>query len=119
MERASIRSSPRNRMTGGSGWDSSEWKNGLSSWAERSRSSHEMASARPSSPRSRSTAGWPQALARTKRENMHQAVEETLVDNLAGTRIRVLLADDHGVVRAGLRALLEAQPDITVIAEAP
>jgi len=33
-------------------------------------------------------------------------------------RIRVLLADDHGVVRAGLRALLETQADIQVVAEA-
>lgn len=33
-------------------------------------------------------------------------------------KIRVLLADDHGVVRAGLRALLDAQPDITVVGEA-
>lgn len=32
--------------------------------------------------------------------------------------IRVLLADDHGVVRAGLRALLDAQPDISVVGEA-
>jgi len=32
--------------------------------------------------------------------------------------INVLLADDHGIVRAGLRALLEAQPDIHVVAEA-
>jgi DNA-binding NarL/FixJ family response regulator len=32
--------------------------------------------------------------------------------------IRVVLADDHGVVRAGLRALLEAQPDIAVVGEA-
>lgn len=32
--------------------------------------------------------------------------------------IRILLADDHGVVRAGLRALLEAQPDMRVVAEA-
>ena len=32
--------------------------------------------------------------------------------------IRVVLADDHGVVRAGLRALLEAQSDIVVVGEA-
>jgi DNA-binding NarL/FixJ family response regulator len=32
--------------------------------------------------------------------------------------IRVVLADDHGVVRAGLRALLEHQPDIQVVGEA-
>ncbi len=34
------------------------------------------------------------------------------------TRIRILLADDHGVVRAGLRALLESQADMIVVAEA-
>jgi len=33
-------------------------------------------------------------------------------------KIRVLLADDHAVVRQGLRALLEAEGDISVIAEA-
>jgi DNA-binding NarL/FixJ family response regulator len=32
--------------------------------------------------------------------------------------IRILLADDHTVVRDGLRALLERQPDMEVIAEA-
>jgi DNA-binding NarL/FixJ family response regulator len=32
--------------------------------------------------------------------------------------IRVLLADDHAVVRQGLRMVLEAQPDIVVVAEA-
>ncbi|MGW6933140.1 response regulator [Lentzea sp. NPDC054927] len=31
--------------------------------------------------------------------------------------IRVLLADDHPVVRFGLRTILEAQPDLTVIGE--
>src|SRR5947207_449360 len=34
------------------------------------------------------------------------------------TRISVLLVDDHEVVRQGLRALLEAQPDMEVVAEA-
>lgn len=32
--------------------------------------------------------------------------------------IRVLIADDHRVVRAGIRLLLEQTPDITVVAEA-
>lgn len=32
--------------------------------------------------------------------------------------ISVLLADDHGIVRAGLRALLDAQQDIDVVGEA-
>ena len=32
--------------------------------------------------------------------------------------IRVLLVDDHAVVRQGLRAFLETQPDITVVGEA-
>lgn len=36
----------------------------------------------------------------------------------APSPIRVVLADDHGIVRAGLRALLEAQPDIRVVGEA-
>jgi len=33
-------------------------------------------------------------------------------------RITVVLADDHGIVRAGLRALLDHQPDIRVVGEA-
>lgn len=37
----------------------------------------------------------------------------------ATTRIiRILLADDHSIVRLGLRALLESEPDFTVIDEA-
>lgn len=32
--------------------------------------------------------------------------------------ITVVLADDHGVVRAGLRALLDSQPDLCVVGEA-
>jgi DNA-binding NarL/FixJ family response regulator len=38
--------------------------------------------------------------------------------NMNAEKIQVLLADDHTVVRQGLRALLEAQPDIVVVAEA-
>jgi two-component system response regulator NreC len=33
-------------------------------------------------------------------------------------KIRVLIADDHALVRSGLRALLDAQPDIEVVGEA-
>ncbi|HEY2650533.1 MAG TPA: response regulator transcription factor [Solirubrobacteraceae bacterium] len=33
-------------------------------------------------------------------------------------RTRVLLADDHAVVRSGLRSVLDAEPDIEVVAEA-
>ncbi|GHB58431.1 DNA-binding response regulator [Streptomyces viridiviolaceus] len=36
----------------------------------------------------------------------------------AATPIRLLLADDHPVVRAGLRAVLETEEDLTVVAEA-
>jgi two-component system, NarL family, response regulator DevR len=35
-----------------------------------------------------------------------------------GARIRVFLLDDHEVVRRGVRDLLEAEPDITVVGEA-
>jgi two-component system, NarL family, response regulator DevR len=33
-------------------------------------------------------------------------------------RLRVMLVDDHEVVRSGLKSMLQAQPDITVVAEA-
>ena len=32
--------------------------------------------------------------------------------------VRVMLVDDHPVVRAGVRAVVEAHPDLTVVAEA-
>lgn len=37
---------------------------------------------------------------------------------MIGRRIRVLLAEDHQVVREGLRALLAAEPDLEVVGEA-
>ena len=33
-------------------------------------------------------------------------------------RIRILLVDDHAIVREGYRALLSRQPDLEVIGEA-
>jgi DNA-binding NarL/FixJ family response regulator len=33
-------------------------------------------------------------------------------------RIRVLIADDHTIVRSGVRMLLDAEPDIEVVGEA-
>ena len=38
--------------------------------------------------------------------------------NMDASVISIVLADDHGVVRAGLRVLLELQPDMRVIGEA-
>src|SRR5262245_12287998 len=39
-------------------------------------------------------------------------------DPMAETPIRVLVVDDHPVVRQGLRTFLDLQPDITVVGEA-
>jgi two-component system, NarL family, response regulator NreC len=36
----------------------------------------------------------------------------------SGARIRILLVDDHAVLRAGLRALLNTEPDMEVVGEA-
>jgi DNA-binding NarL/FixJ family response regulator len=33
--------------------------------------------------------------------------------------IRIVIADDQGMVRSGLRSLIEAEPDMVVVAEAP
>ena len=36
-----------------------------------------------------------------------------------GTQTRILVADDHHIVRSGIRLLLDRQPDLEVVAEAP
>ena len=41
-----------------------------------------------------------------------------MASSASGAPIRVLIVDDHGVVREGLRAYLELEPDIQVIGEA-
>ncbi|MQY19180.1 response regulator [Nocardia macrotermitis] len=40
------------------------------------------------------------------------------MNTVAGERIRLLLADDHAIVRAGLRALLDAAADMEIAGEA-
>ncbi len=49
-----------------------------------------------------------------------QALDASEVDGAARTerRIRIVLADDHTVVRSGLRMLLDSEPDFEVVAEA-
>src|SRR3954469_17638079 len=34
-------------------------------------------------------------------------------------KIRVMVADDHAILRAGLKLLVNAQPDMEVVSEAP
>ena len=43
---------------------------------------------------------------------------ETMIENAARPKQRVLVVDDHAVVRQGLSQILSAQPDIRVVAEA-
>lgn len=38
---------------------------------------------------------------------------------MSASPVRLLLADDHPVVRAGLRAVLETEPGFTVVADVP
>ena len=37
---------------------------------------------------------------------------------MTGTKLRVLIADDHALVRDGLKRLIDEQPDMHVVAEA-
>jgi len=41
-----------------------------------------------------------------------------MIENRERRKIRVLLADDHAVVRSGLRSILETEPEIEIIGEA-
>jgi two-component system response regulator NreC len=44
--------------------------------------------------------------------------DDSLREAVASRTIRVVLADDHAVVRSGLRMLLDSEPDFEVVAEA-
>ena len=41
-----------------------------------------------------------------------------LVFIAAGKRARIMVVDDHAVVRSGLRMLLESEPDVEIVGEA-
>jgi DNA-binding NarL/FixJ family response regulator len=48
----------------------------------------------------------------------HTATDAPMHPNGACAKVRVLLADDHTILRAGLKMMLNAQPDIEVVGEA-
>ena len=37
---------------------------------------------------------------------------------MPGKKIKLFIADDHGIVRQGLRLILQAEPDMVVVGEA-
>jgi DNA-binding NarL/FixJ family response regulator len=41
-----------------------------------------------------------------------------VASQVASAPVRIVIADDHAMVRSGLRVLLEAEPDLSVVAEA-
>jgi two-component system response regulator DevR len=45
-------------------------------------------------------------------------MEKESNESPVATSLRVMLVDDHEVVRSGLRSMLDAQPDMSVVAEA-
>src|ERR1022692_1832751 len=90
MARASIRASS-------GAWACSGWRSGSAAWAGSWRSIPNRAAEPASRPSCRS---------------------RTLPIETDTMPIRILLADDHTVVRDGLRALLERQSDMVVVAEA-
>ncbi len=49
---------------------------------------------------------------------MNQQVDSLVRDSGDKTRIRVLIADDHPLVRAGLQSSLAAEPDLLIVGEA-
>lgn len=54
----------------------------------------------------------------SRQANGHVATQAGVLSDKPGKRLRVILADDHTLVRAGIRALLEKFPDVEVVAEA-
>jgi DNA-binding NarL/FixJ family response regulator len=51
-------------------------------------------------------------------EKMVGKVRQNISDDSSGNRVKILLSDDHRILRTGLRVLLESQPGFEVVAEA-
>ena len=49
--------------------------------------------------------------------NIAEATLEESTGTKAVSRIRVLIVDDHPIVRVGIAAIIEATPDMTVVAQ--
>ncbi|MPZ70648.1 MAG: response regulator [Actinobacteria bacterium] len=86
-------------------WASAPCANASRRWAGRSQWRALPARAQPSS----STSPLTEIALLSRRAQERRVVSET---------IRLVIADDHPVVRDGLRAMLDTQPDIDVIGEA-
>jgi NarL family two-component system response regulator LiaR len=50
--------------------------------------------------------------------NLQAVIPEAKSNNIKSEKIRIMLADDHPLVRQALRGLLEKQPDFEIVAEA-
>src|SRR5690606_32374847 len=70
--------------------------------------------ARTGRPRTRRAVGHQPAPARHDRT----AARPGAIGHRGGDVIRILLADDHTLVRRGVRLILEQEPDLSVVAEA-
>src|SRR5712691_10673378 len=55
-----------------------------------------------------------------KRRDRYRIAPRAAIERVVVKRLttRILLADDHALVRRGLRLILDAQPDLEVVAEA-
>jgi PAS domain S-box-containing protein len=58
------------------------------------------------------------SLSSTERRDLGEGIFPTSTDPGQGKVLRILLADDHAMVRQGLRSILEAYRDISVVGEA-
>jgi DNA-binding NarL/FixJ family response regulator len=67
-------------------------------------------------PRPRATGHSALVLGATRQDA--RASRRATITEVTADRLRVMLVDDHEVVRDGIRSLIEAQPDLTVVAEA-